>query len=65
MNKEEKLSNNLVCIVEENIQENYPFCLFDLPMHFPQILKSLFHGIISKEKKTEILKTVCYLGAKN
>jgi hypothetical protein len=38
---------DLVCAVEEEIQENRRFTISSLSLHFPQISRSLLHEIVS------------------
>ena len=43
--------------VEEKIRENIPFTITPLPLHFPQISRSLLHKIVSEVKE---VVTTCF-----
>jgi transposase len=40
------VKEDLVCAVEEKIQENKQFTILSLSLHFPQMSQSLLHEIV-------------------
>jgi len=51
------VNEDLVRAVEEKIRENRRFTITPLPLHFPQISRSLLHKIVSEVKEAV---TACF-----